>query len=208
MARADDGAEWLLLSTAVARMSELAPVYRSYPGIARRDLETAIRAGRAVIRGRPTGTSVNSQAVIISEHVTSAHRLDLIHDTLIERGHPLDVTLFRQVEVEWIGIARYFRTFAATGAQDHTPTPAPESEERIARRTQARRRGRKPKKLEQVKERMRDDIRHGRITLAGFQGMLEKELVANYGCGRTTVRTARNAVLEEKEFVGNLIHDK
>jgi hypothetical protein len=34
--------EWLLLSRCVARMGELHPVYRSYPGYARRDLEAAI----------------------------------------------------------------------------------------------------------------------------------------------------------------------
>jgi hypothetical protein len=203
MAPADKGEEWILLSTAVARMSELAPIYGSYPGLARRDLETAIRAGRAVIRGWSTGTSANSPAVIIREPVGSRHRLDLIHDSLSERSRgPHDVTLFRQVEVEWIRIATYLRIFAAARAQEQRPARAPTSEEDIPRKTQARRRGRRPKKLDQVKERMRDDIRRGELTVADLRDMLEKQLVGTYGFGRTTVRTARNAVLGEPEFVG------
>ena len=38
--------EWLLLSVAVARMGELSPIYRTFPGYACRDLEIAIRARR------------------------------------------------------------------------------------------------------------------------------------------------------------------
>jgi hypothetical protein len=61
----------------------------------------------------------------------------------------------------------------------------------------ARRRGRKPKLLNQVKEAMQRDLREGRQTRAGLGAMREKELAATYSGGRTTVRNARNAVLSK-----------
>ena len=61
----------------------------------------------------------------------------------------------------------------------------------------ARRRGRKAKKLNQVKETMREDVRFGRVTADGLGDMLEKNLAANYGVSRETARKARDAVLSE-----------
>jgi hypothetical protein len=58
-------------------------------------------------------------------------------------------------------------------------------------------RGRKAKKLNQVKETMREDIRLGRETPDGLRDMLEKDLAANYGVSRDTARKARDAVLSE-----------
>ena len=66
-------------------------------------------------------------------------------------------------------------------------------------------RGRKPKKLEQVKEAMRNDVRQGRRTLAELSSMPEKDLSAEYHVSRDTARKARNAVLELCE---NSICDK
>ena len=57
--------------------------------------------------------------------------------------------------------------------------------------------GRRPKKLDQVKEAMREDIRLGRKTPDGLRDMLEKELAAGYGVSRDTARKARDAVLSE-----------
>jgi DNA-binding GntR family transcriptional regulator len=60
-----------------------------------------------------------------------------------------------------------------------------------------RKRGRRPNKLEMVKEAMRCDIREGRQTAAGFGAMLEKTLASTYGVSRDTARKARIAVLSE-----------
>jgi DNA-binding GntR family transcriptional regulator len=70
----------------------------------------------------------------------------------------------------------------------------------------ARKRGRRPDKLEQVKEAMRSDIREGRQTTADLRGMLEKNLNTTYGVSRDTARKARAAVLSE--FVENSTLDK
>jgi len=67
-------------------------------------------------------------------------------------------------------------------------------------------RGAKPKKLEQVKEAMRNDIRQGRRTVEDLREMREKELAAQYGnVSRDTARRARKAV---SEFVEKSILDK
>ena len=61
----------------------------------------------------------------------------------------------------------------------------------------ARLRGRKAKKLNQVKAAMTADIRRGQKTPDGLRDMLEKELAAGYGVSRDTARKARDAVLSE-----------
>jgi hypothetical protein len=61
----------------------------------------------------------------------------------------------------------------------------------------ARLRGRQAKKLNQVKETMREDVRLGRETPDGLRDMLEKDLAANYSVSRDTARKARDAVLSE-----------
>jgi hypothetical protein len=61
----------------------------------------------------------------------------------------------------------------------------------------ARRLGRRPKKLDQVKEAMREHIRLGQKTADSLRDMLEKELAAGYGVSRETARKARDAVLSE-----------
>jgi hypothetical protein len=66
-------------------------------------------------------------------------------------------------------------------------------------------RGARPKKLERVKEAMRNDIRQGRRTWAELSDMHEKDLAAEYQVSRDTARKARNAV---SEFVENSIRGK
>lgn len=44
---------------------------------------------------------------------------------------------------------------------------------------------------------MRNDIQHGRHTVAELENMLEKNLATNYGVSRDTARKARDAVLLE-----------
>jgi hypothetical protein len=61
----------------------------------------------------------------------------------------------------------------------------------------ARPRGRKPKKREQVKEAMSEDIRRGQKTPDDLREMLEKGLADGYGVSRETARKARDAVLSE-----------
>jgi hypothetical protein len=58
-------------------------------------------------------------------------------------------------------------------------------------------RGAKPKKLEQVKEAMRNDIRQGRRTVAELSNMREKVLAAEYGVSRDTARKARVGICRE-----------
>jgi len=61
-----------------------------------------------------------------------------------------------------------------------------------------RRRGAQPKKFEQARDAMRNDIQQGRCTLTGLRDMLEKNLSATYGgVSRDTARKARRAVLSE-----------
>jgi hypothetical protein len=61
----------------------------------------------------------------------------------------------------------------------------------------ARRRGARPQKFEQARDAMRNDIQHGRHTVADLENMLEKNLATNYGVSRDTARKARKAVLLE-----------
>ena len=108
-------ADWLLFSTCVARMCELHPVYRFYPGYARRDLESAIQAGRTLLRGRRPGRE-DQPPHLIDGRITARHRLDLIHNSLSERRPgPSDanVLLFHDVEIEWNTIKEYLRARAA-----------------------------------------------------------------------------------------------
>jgi hypothetical protein len=61
----------------------------------------------------------------------------------------------------------------------------------------ARPRGPRPKKFEQARDAMRNDLQQGRLTAAGLETMLEKALAADYRVSRDTARKARKAVLSE-----------
>jgi hypothetical protein len=73
-------------------------------------------------------------------------------------------------------------------------------------RPNARRRGKKPKKLDSTKDRMLQEIRDGLRRVEDLRTMLEKELQSEYGVSRDTARRARNEVLAE--FVENSISTK
>jgi hypothetical protein len=75
------------------------------------------------------------------------------------------------------------------GIHSSSPIPAPTH--------CARPRGRRPIKLDQVKEAMRNDIQLGQKTRDGLRHMPEKELEARYRVSRYTARRARDAVLSE-----------
>jgi hypothetical protein len=108
----EGGSEFILLSTAVARMGELHPVYRSRPGYARRDLESAIRAGRSHLSGRPN-QAPDGPWISITEPITSRHKLDLHHNALSRQSGPHSYeTLFRDVQIEWTAVASHLRAFA------------------------------------------------------------------------------------------------
>jgi hypothetical protein len=57
--------------------------------------------------------------------------------------------------------------------------------------------GRKPRKLEKVKEAMKRDIRTRKRTKTMLRDMLEKNLAREYDASRDTVRKARDQVLSE-----------
>ena len=60
-----------------------------------------------------------------------------------------------------------------------------------------RKRARPPKKFEQTKQAMVQDIRQGRLTAAELDTMFEREISEKYSVSRDTARKARNAVLAE-----------
>jgi hypothetical protein len=97
----------------------------------------------------------------------------------------------------------------ADQARDHAiPIPRAASES-PAEAGLRRKRGPKPKKLEQVKEAMGDDIRHGRLTVADLNNMLEKDLAPRYGgVSRDTARKARQAVCREFNSRQKATNDK
>jgi hypothetical protein len=104
----ESGGEWILLSTAIARMSELHPAYASHPGYARRDLERTIQAGRADLRGCRLGAPDNSPSAI-STPITGRRRLIPDRNTIVLRrpGNPSGETLYHSVQIEWPSFARY-----------------------------------------------------------------------------------------------------
>jgi hypothetical protein len=71
------------------------------------------------------------------------------------------------------------------------------SPQRVGAATSARRRGPKPRKFEQARDAMKDDIQQGRLTAAQLDEMLEKNLSMMYGVSRDVGRKARSAVLSE-----------
>lgn len=104
--------EWILLSEAVARMAEISPVYRSYPGRARDELERAIKARRVPLRGRPPGFRDEAPR-LISMPITPAHELKWDRNSLVERerrrGHGATL-IFEDVELNWPPTAEYLRS--------------------------------------------------------------------------------------------------
>jgi hypothetical protein len=205
--------DWILLSTAVVRMAELSPAYRLRPGLAHRDLEYAIRADRVELRGHPIGARAGPP-VAVPRPISPGYEVNLHHNTILLRrpGHSGAELLFRDVEIEWTSARKYLGTILAASAS--TPT-APPSEVKTAlanssgvatAKVGAPKRGRRPKKLEEVKSAMRDQIQRKLLSASELKNMYEKELPNKFNASRTTCRDARKAILTE--FVGNSIPDK
>jgi hypothetical protein len=70
------------------------------------------------------------------------------------------------------------------------------------RAAEARPRGRRPEKLEQVKAAMKRDIQEGRHTIEDLKSMRQKVLAARYDVSRETAVKARAAV-ESEMSAGN-----
>jgi hypothetical protein len=145
--------EWILTSACVARMSELSPSYRFYPGRARGDLENSIRAGRVLLRGR---RHPDTAPEVFDEPITARHRIDLIHDTLSKRRPgPSDssVLLLRDVEIEWHRTKAYLQAHAAEqwpiDARDDNAAPTPSTAGR-------------PKRIKLIKDYVEQEQKAGR----------------------------------------------
>jgi hypothetical protein len=142
--------EWILLSTAVARMGELDPVYIKHTGAARNHLDWAIFAGRMSLTGRPFREKDRQP---IEGLISSEHRLDLIHDTIRQRGvrPPYeDTILFLEVQIEWRGAAAYLRGQARRSQHDDVSNPYDQI--RIGPVTEPKRRGPVPGSLDRYGE--------------------------------------------------------
>jgi hypothetical protein len=205
--------DWILLSTAVVRMAELSPAYRLRPGLAHRDLEYAIRADRVELRGNPIGARPGSP-VAVPRPISPRYEVNLHHNTILLRrpGPSGAELLFRDVEIEWTSASKYLGTILAASASTPTAPPsevktAPANSSGVtAAKVGALKRGRRPKKLEEVKSVMRDQIRRKLLSVSELKNMYEKELPKKFNAGRTTCRDARKAILAE--FVGNSIPNK
>jgi hypothetical protein len=87
--------------------------------------------------------------------------------------------------------------------------PIPKAASKSPVETRLRRpRGPKPKKLEGVMKAMKDDIQHGRLTVAELSNTLEKDLAVRYGVSRDTARKAREAVCREFDSRQRATNDK
>jgi hypothetical protein len=120
-----------------------------------------------------------------------------LHGILIMKEAVLDFAKRRQIPApSWWADSTSVSTDAdvtTKGAHSIAASPIP------APTHSATPRGRKAKKLNQVKETMREDVRLGRKAPDGLRDMLEKDLAANYGVSRDTARKARDAVLSEMQ---------
>jgi hypothetical protein len=104
-----------------------------------------------------------------------------------------DVWPSLEKSVDWAsGVA-----FARDGSPYHSIHVAPTTSGVLVEAVQIRPRGRKPLRLEMVKEAMRRDLLERRLTLADLINMYEKTLAETYGVSRETVRKARNTVVTE-----------
>lgn len=140
-------------------MAELHPKYRTYVGYARRDLASAINAGRATLRAS-LKASRDSPPALIAVPLDSRHRLDLTRNTLCERrpGPMGDRVTHRHVEIEWTAVSEYLRAFTVAGtaneiarrmAGSHPGGPGPNAQRDAARPNRTA--GAKPDKREAVR---------------------------------------------------------
>ena len=202
MARKGD---WILLSTAVVRMTELSPTYRLRPGLAHRDLEYAIGADRVELHGHPIGARAGPP-VAVPRPISPRYEVNLHHNTiLLRRPGPLGAELsFRDVEIEWIGAAKYLRRFVTESPVVEPITTATDATDLASNTVEAggkRARGPSPKKRKAIMEAMEIGIREGKWTLKSLQKMPEKQMEETFKASRDTCRKARNEL--ESKFVGD-----
>jgi hypothetical protein len=120
--------------------------------------------------------------------------------------------LFRDVEIQWTGAAKYLRRFVTespvTAGPFATVTNATDLASKTVEVGGKRARGRVPKKRKAIKEEMRAGIRAGKFTTEALEDMLEKEMAHAFRASRDTCRKARNELLSELKLVGQPIRDK
>lgn len=213
MPNVDSGDDWVPLSTAVARMGELGPIYRTHRSPARSHLENAIRANRIELRGHRVGARSGPPVAI--GPVSFRHEVNLFHDTLSLRrpGPSGPELLFRDVELEWIGAARYLRAISDVGSHTDivvaiTPKNTSDVSRPPAAAKRAMARGPRPKVRERVEDLMRSELRARRLTKENLETMPQKEMQAKFEASRETCVKARRQILSEPEFVGDLNPDK
>jgi hypothetical protein len=187
--------DWLLFSTCVARMGELHPKYRSHLGYARRDLESAIRAGRCRLRGRRPRQS-DDLPTAIEMPITSRHTLDLSHNRLSERTrHHFGGLLFRDVEIEWNSIAEYLRARAAESWPIELSSRRPMSQPRARSPNRTKARELADRYIREEKNAGRRPTQKRFVEFVGAQG--------SFRGGRDLLRSAYNDVqLERGGIVG------
>jgi hypothetical protein len=145
-------------------------------------------------------TPENKAGIIQGQHVRDLLKTSpisrLSHRIVVMKEAALDFATRRDIPPPswWTDGTSASADTVITRKETHSiagsPTPAPTHF--------ARPRGRKPKKLDQVKEAMREDDRSGQLTLAALRDMPEKNLAARYHVSRDTARKARDAVLSER----------
>jgi hypothetical protein len=197
--------DWILLSTAVVRMAELSPIYRSYPGFARRDLEYAICADRMELRGHPIGARAGS-TVAVPRPISPRYEVNLHHNTILLRrpGPSGAELLFRDVVIEWAGTAKYLRRFVTESLVVGPIATATNANDLASNTVEAggkRARGPGPKKRKAIMEAMETGIREGKWTLESLRKMPEKQMEETFRASRDTCRKARNEL--ESKFVGD-----
>ena len=115
-----------------------------------------------------------------------------LHDIVVMKEAALDFARRPQLPVPtwWTGDAD--GASDATGKSAVNPASAP-----AAPAAEARPRGRRPWKRDNVVQAIRNDLEQGRLTPKGLAVMLEKNLAGEYAVSRDTARKARAFVLSE-----------
>jgi hypothetical protein len=191
----DGAADWIPLTTAIARMVELAPVYGTLRGRARRDLSNAIDAGRMRLRGWRHGAETPEEfAYPIDRRI----RLSLDHNTLSQWvGTVTWDTVMRDVEIEWKQAAQYLRQHVLSRNEPGLhgrPQGSPPSSARGSREQKATT-GRPPEKSEIVRLFIEKQYRHG-IPPDKSDKMLRNEINAATGrdVSEKTIGRVRRAI--------------
>jgi 7-cyano-7-deazaguanine synthase in queuosine biosynthesis len=186
-------------------------VYSSFPllkaeDVARQVLDLHQRHGQAIgemlelavgkYRAELVRRSLPPSSILM---MTIAHGAVPFFTSVVRHGDPPQ----KLIEDERI-VTEHDRHEPAVVASDRARKPSSVlpgenalAQPKLAAEFKARKRGQPPRKLEQVKEAMRREIRDGRQTTEGLRTMLERNLATTYGVSRDTARKARITVLSE-----------